>query len=253
MINEKRAVGFQLSVVRLGRGGRASTRGFTLIELLVVVAIISVLIAILLPALGQARERAKAILCAANLEQIGLSCQMYTGEQNEWLTGGGNVGGGPPAFWGIDLRPYGSGSNYNYSTRRPELFFPHVICPKNGHFFTSYGPVIGTACYHGPCAGGLGGCGSVPSRLCKQTEVEDPAMTPYFLEITNADYNYCVWSALFPPYSRSPYIWDFRNDAHDRGSNILFVDGRVQLVSKEYADWPWPLLFSLYYGKPTWD
>jgi prepilin-type N-terminal cleavage/methylation domain-containing protein len=56
---------------------RSRSRGFTLIELLVVIAIVVLLIAILMPALGKAREQGKAAHCLANLRQILTATHMY--------------------------------------------------------------------------------------------------------------------------------------------------------------------------------
>ena len=79
--------------------------GFTLIELLVVISIIALLIGILLPALGAAKETAKSMKCLSNQRQMALAHLNYAADNNGYIYNGFTIAGGWFDDWGGSAWP----------------------------------------------------------------------------------------------------------------------------------------------------
>jgi prepilin-type N-terminal cleavage/methylation domain-containing protein/prepilin-type processing-associated H-X9-DG protein len=108
------------STFAMNRENGNRKRGFTLVELLVVIGIIALLIAMLLPALGKAREQAKTVACRSNLHQIGIYLEIYSQNWRGWVYPPG-MGAGSP----LDRR-------WPVVVFKPPVYNPPVMtCPSD--------------------------------------------------------------------------------------------------------------------------
>ncbi len=117
-----------------GKRGCGGRRAFTLVELLVVIAIIATLIALTMPALRNARERARDLVCVNNLRNLTHLAFLFEADQGflppTWT---GSPPGAPfqrNGVWASILRDYGylDGSQ-TYRTGRKSSDYPILYCP----------------------------------------------------------------------------------------------------------------------------
>lgn len=97
------------------------TRGFTLIELLVVVAIIAILLAVVIPALGKAKEMVKKSVCKNNVRQQCLGTILYSEQNNGW------VPNSTAGYWFWDMSFWST----NEISRESGVDYKSFFCPVN--------------------------------------------------------------------------------------------------------------------------
>lgn len=189
---------------------------FTLIELLVVIAIIAILASMLLPALNQARERAKAISCLSNHKQVGSAILMYCSDYDGSMPWNSRNSG--QDNWVSDLISFGYMPN-------AESF----LCPSVNHenqllkYVRAYRfPGIGYNSYY---MGGMGSASISCNTPAKLSRLKDTSNTYLCMDATSAFANILTYGySYILPKLTSTYNAAPR---HSGSLNILYCDGHA--------------------------
>jgi prepilin-type N-terminal cleavage/methylation domain-containing protein/prepilin-type processing-associated H-X9-DG protein len=223
---------------------RCRRAGFTLVELLVVIGIIALLISILLPALGRARENANRVACASNLRQLGVAFVMYAGENRGWFPFAAALGESDPrtgAGWRSEDWIYWQVPRDRRDSRIAPYIngFPErvLICPADDLTIHTrkiypdpyqYSYTMNMAMSSDPSQGKLTKIATIRRSSEKILLVDED-------ELSLDDGN-------FNPYLVGTNIENFlatrhdrhRNNVHARG-NVAFADGHCDYVERLFS------------------
>lgn len=206
---------------------RACRPGFTLLELLVVVAIIGILAAILMPAIGTVRSRASSAECAAQLRQVGTGWQMYLQDHGNIL---------PTSHLGDPFS--GQGPYYNRDPRRIQAHIgPYLEIEEASTWSTSedkmsFTELLSWDAWQGARRGpGPSIIGNLPIKLTNSPDpvkppwgksislIENPSDSPMYTEADAVLVPSAGWSQFLP-----------EQPVHGGYRNTLFFDGHVEQV-----------------------
>ncbi len=204
---------------------------FTLIELLVVIAIIAILASLLLPALNNARDRAKVIKCTSNWKQLGTALNMYCGDFNGWFPRGDN-----------DPRCMISNSQYCNFSLIGEYISPTSDQYPYGKYFAWNYPSYGRGPFDCPSSTTKSnGFLNIDYILFMTTTVpswESGSTYPYpnktkLKKFSQTAAGFCDIYSSSSVWSYQPYI---SKNHGGKGINVLYADGHVNwMVSNEYS------------------